>query len=286
MTDFLLSPIKAIYNLDTYIKATKQSFGRILLFLIYLIVFTSIVFFVGILVRTPSLDPFLDETITQIAEVTPVIEIKDGTIKANDGEYIEVQLDPEMPKVAFETNRTEPVYPTQMEKDNIAIFVTGEKIYISSGNGNVKIVPINNKINQTITKQYILENKADMIKTIKSFLFWGFLFAMPAVIIFFSIILFVLAFIAAAISQMFIRTESSFWDIVRICCYMLAPALLFIFIVVMIPLNIPLIWFICFVIFMTYSNLVFTKIKLLGTEKSHTKKKETEENDEEDDNED
>jgi|GEM_PF-3446192 Protein of unknown function (DUF1189). len=284
MTDFLLSPIKAIYNLDTYIKATKQSFGRILLFLIYLIVFTSIVFFVGILVRTPSLDPLLDETITQIAEVTPVIEIKDGTIKANDGEYIEVQLDPEMPKVVFETNRTEPVYPTQMEKNNTAIFVTGEKIHIFSGGGNVKTVPVNNKINQTITKEYILENKADMIETIKTFLFWGFLFSMPFVIIFFSIVLFVLAFAAAAISQMFIRTESSFWDIVRICCYMIAPALLFIFIVIMIPLNIPLIWLICFVIFMTYSNLIFTKIKLLDTKKSRTeKKKEIEEKTEEDD---
>ena len=285
MVDFLLSPVKAIYNLDTYIKATKQSFGKTLLFLIYLIVLTSIVFFVGILVRTPSLDPFLDETITQIAEVTPVIEIKDGKIKANDGEYIEIQLDPEMPKVAFETSRTEPVYPTQMEKNNIAIFVTGEKINISSGGGNVKIIPINNKINQTITKEYILENKAKMIETIKTFLFWGFLFAMPVIIAFFAAILFVLAVIASAIESMLARANVSFGDVLCICCYMLAPALAFIFLVVIIPLNIPLIWLICFVIFMLYSQLVFTKMKLLGTKKNKTEKVE-EEDDDEGDNED
>ena len=83
-----------------------------------------------------------------------------------------------------------------------------------------------------------------------------------------------MAIISAVILLISTKADVSFWDIVRICCYMIAPALFFIFIAIMIPLKIPLIWFICFVIFTTYSNLVFTKLRLLGTKNIGNKKEE------------
>ena len=278
MKDFLLSPFKAIYNLDTYIKATKQSFGKILLFLIYLIALSSILFFVGIIVRTPPLDPVLRDITVKIAEITPNIEITNGIIKAEDGQYIEIQPDASFPKVVFETNRTEPVYPTQMEQDGIAAFITAENIYIASGNGQIKAVQLDKKLNTTINKEFILTNQDNIILSVKQFLFYLLLLIMPIVITFFTLILFVLAIVAAAISQMFAKADVSFWDVVRICCYLLAPALIFLFIVIIIPLNIPLIWLICFIIFIVYSQLIFTKIKMLGAKEEDVKKEDNKEN--------
>ena len=84
MKEILLAPFKTIYNLDIYIKAMKQNVWRTLLFLVYLFVLSSVLFFAGIALKTPSLTPFLQDLTEQIAQMTPDIEVKNGIINAID----------------------------------------------------------------------------------------------------------------------------------------------------------------------------------------------------------
>lgn len=258
MLDFLSSPFKAIYNLDTYIKATKQSVWRSLSFLIYTIVLTSILFFVGVLIKTPALTPILQEITTKVAQSIPDIEIKNGVITANNGAYYEIKPEDFDKKIVFDTSRTEPVYPTQMQQNNIAIFVTAKTIYIDQ-QGRTQIYNLSEDTNFTLNEQVIMDNQDEIIKTIKKFLYLIALFSLPIITVVFMFILMILAILACAISQLFLKAEVSFGDICSICCYMLAPALFLIFIAFL--LNIPFVWVICFVLFMIYSQLVLTKIK-------------------------
>lgn len=260
MFDFLLSPIKAIYNLDTYIKAKKQSFGKSFLFFIYLIVITSILFLTGMLLKVPSVDPLLRELTTEIAQVIPNIEIRNGVINANNNEYFEIQNDESFPKIVFETNRTEPVYPTQMVQNNTAVLVTDKTIYIAS-NGQFQTYHLDKNINMDINEQYIMDNQESIIKDIKKILFLVLTVSMPVIVTILALILLVLAICAAAITEISVKADVSLKNILSMCLYMLAPALFFILLVILLPFNIPLVWLICFVIFMIYSRLVLVKIK-------------------------
>ena len=258
MLNFLFSPFKAIYNLDTYIKATKQSGWKSLLFLIYTVVLTSILFFAGILIKMPSLTPFLQEITTKVAQSIPDIEIKNGVINANNGKYYEIKPAAVDQKIVFDASRTEPVYPTQMRQDNIAIFVTAKTIYIDQ-QGQTQTYNLKEDTNFTLNEQFIMDNQDEIIKTIKNFFYLIALFVLPIIVVIFMFILMILAIVACAISQLFIKAEVSFGDICSICCYMLAPALFLILIAFL--LNIPFVWIMCFVLFMIYSQIVLTKIK-------------------------
>lgn len=268
MLDFLLSPFKALYNVDTYIKAAKQSFGKNFLFLIYLTIFMSVLFLTGISLKIPPMDPFLREFITELAEVIPDITITDGIISAGDGEYIEIQPEGNLPKVVFETNRTEPVYPTQMQQKNIAIFVTSEKIYMTT-NGQFKTHQLDKKINTVLNKQFFLDNQENIIENIKKFMILMALLVIPLIVLFMIGVSYVLAIVALVVAQVSAKTKFSFTNFMGISCYLISPALFFVFLVlIVLPFNIPAVWFFCFIILMIYSKLILTKVKMLEIENS------------------
>lgn len=274
MLDFLFSPFKALYNVDTYIKAAKQSFGKNFLFLIYLTIFMSILFLTGISLKIPPLDPFLKEVITEVAEVIPDIKITDGIISAGNGEYIEIQPEENLPKVVFETNRTEPVYPTQMQQKNIAIFVTSEKIYITT-NGQFKTHQLDKKINTVLNKQFFLDNQESIIENIKKFMLLMALLVIPLIVLFMVGVSYVLAIVSLAVAQVSAKTKFSFTNFMGISCYLISPALFFVFLVlIVLPFNIPAVWFFCFIILMIYSKLILTKVKMLETENYSDEKEE------------
>ncbi len=274
MLDFLLSPFKALYNVDTYIKAAKQSFGKNFLVLIYLTIFMSVLFLTGISLKIPPLDPFLKEVITEVAEVIPDIKITDGIISAGNGEYIEIQPEENLPKVVFETNRTEPVYPTQMQQKNIAIFVTSEKIYMTT-NGQFKTHQLDKKINTVLNKQFFLDNQESIIENVKKFMLLMALLVIPLIVLFMVGVSYVLAIVALVVAQVSAKTKFSFTNFMGISCYLISPALFFVFLVlIVIPFNIPAVWFFCFIILMIYSKLILTKVKMLETENYSDEKEE------------
>ena len=262
MLDFLFSPFKALYSLDTYIKATKQEVWKTILFLFYLLILFSFLFCGGIIVRTAPLTPLLQEITRQVALITPEIQIKDGKLSANNGEYYEIEPTGLDKKIVFDTARTEPVYPTQLLQQNIAILVTDKTMYIAKEN-QVQSYDFNFDKNQnfTLNTQYILDNQTTIISFIKRFLFFAVLFAMPIAIGFFMFLLMVLAIIATAISQLFAKTQITFGNVCSICCYLLAPGLFFFLLVLLLPFDIPLVWFFCFAIFMVYAQFILNKIK-------------------------
>ncbi|MBQ4493391.1 MAG: DUF1189 family protein [Elusimicrobiaceae bacterium] len=262
MADFLLSPFKAIYNLNTYIKATKQSFWKTLLFLVYLLVAFSILFFAVILIKTPPLTPFFKEITEQVAQVMPDIEIKDGKLTANNGQLYEFTPEGLDQKIVFDTSRTEPVYPTQIVQEGIGILITDTTIYMVR-DGQVQSYDMNldKNTNITLNGQYILDNEEEIINYIKRVLFLAAVLLIPFMVLFLMGFLIILAIIATAISQLFVKAEVSFGDVCSICCYLLAPAFLFFFLVIILPFNIPFVWPICFVLFMVYSQFILNKIK-------------------------
>ena len=268
MADFLLSPFKAIYNWDIYIKATKQSFGKTFLFLVYLLVLSSFLFIVGLAIKLPPLTPFFHEITNQVAQVIPEIEIKDGRLSANNGQYYEIAPEQLGQKIVFDTARTEPVYPTQMMQEGIFALITDKAIYLArDGQVQTYNFDFDKEENVFLNGQYILDHEKDIIKGIKQLLFLAVLFTMPMVMIFLMFILMVLAIAATAISQLFVKAEVSFGDVCSICCYLIAPAIFLIFITMLMPFSIPFVWLICFVMFMIYAQFILNKIKFQQNDK-------------------
>lgn len=281
MIDFLISPFKSVFNIDTYIKATKQSGWKNLLFLFYLLVLTSLFCFAFFFTKMPPLAPFLDQVITNFAHALPNIEIKNGTISANNNEYYEIDLKDILThidnnkffdedsfseninsKIVFDTARTEPVYPTQLENEGVALLVTGKNVY-SISKGQMQTNSPRENLNLTLNEQFILSNKSEIIKNIKNVIYAVFLFVMPLIIFFIMIFFLVLALLACYIIQLFFaRAEVSFGDIMAIACYLLAPVMILLCIIIVLPFSVPMVPFICFALCMIYSQFILTKIKI------------------------
>ncbi|MBR4508706.1 MAG: DUF1189 family protein [Elusimicrobiaceae bacterium] len=278
MLDFLLSPFKALYNLNTYLKAIKQNVWKTLLFLVYLLVFFSVLFFAVLAIKTPSLTPFFEGIAEQVAQVVPEIRVKDGRLSANNDEYYEITFDKMFQnidqditgvppqafdqKIVFDTARTEPVYPTKMQQENIGVLITDTEIYIlANGQLEVRKLEINKNENISIDRQYILDHKTEIVQLINKIIVMMAVITTPFVIGFFMVIFLILAIIAVAISQLFVRADVSSGDVCSICCYLLAPVFFFLLITFILPFNIPFLGLICFVICIIYAQLILNKIK-------------------------
>lgn len=281
MIDFLISPFKAVFDIDTYIKATKQSPWKTLLFLFYLLVLTSLFCFAFFFIKMPPLTPFLDQVITKFAHTLPNIEIKNGTITANNNKYYEIDLEDVLThidnnkffdedlfsddikhKIVFDTARTEPVYPTQLENEGVALLVTGKNVY-SISKGQMQINSPREDLNLTLNEQFLLSNKDEMIKNIKSVILAVSLIIVPVIVFFIMIIFLVLAILACYIVQLFFaRAEVPFGDMMSIACYLLAPVMILLCIIIVLPFSVPMVPFICFALCMIYSQFILTKIKI------------------------
>lgn len=281
MIDFLISPFKAVFDIDTYIKATKQSGWKNLLFLFYLLVLTSLFCFAFFFIKMPPLTPLLDQVITKFAHTLPNIEIKNGTITANNNEYYEIDLEDVLThidnnkffdedlfsddikhKIVFDTARTEPVYPTQLENEGVALLVTGKNVY-SISKGQMQINSPREDLNLTLNEQFLLSNKDEMIKNIKSVILAVSLIIVPVIVFFIMIIFLVLAILACYIVQLFFaRAAVPFGDMMSIACYLLAPVMILLCIIIVLPFSVPMVPFICFALCMIYSQFILTKIKI------------------------
>jgi hypothetical protein len=260
MVEFLLSPFKAIFNLDTYVKATKQTAGKTVLFLAYLFVLTCLLFVAGVFIKMPPLTPTLEKITDNIAQVIPNIEVKNGVITANNNEYYEITPEGLNQKIVFDTGRTEPIYPTQMAQEDIAILVTSKDVNLLQQD-NIQTYGLSENANFSINKDFFTENKNLIVETIKKYLILSVFLAMPVVVFLIMLILMILALLAMVIDLLFAKTTLSFGNVFSICCYLLAPVLFFLFIAIILPFNIPYVWLICFVLFMIYSQFILIKMK-------------------------
>ncbi len=283
MLDFLFSPFQAIYSLNTYLKAIKQSVWKTLLFLVYILVLFSILFYASVMFKTPSLTPFFKQITEQVAQVVPEISVKDGKLTANNNEYYEIDLrkliNPEAlnkayenpnanleaieQKVVFDTGRTEPVYPTQLKQENIGALITDNAIYVLQ-NGRMEVYEFNfdKNLNVNLDSKYILDNESVIVDYMNKFVKIVILLSVPFVVAFLMVMFMILALISIAICQLFVRAKVSFGDVCSICCYLLAPILFFLLIVLLLPFNIPLLGLICFIICFVYGQLILNKIKI------------------------
>ena len=280
MLDFLLSPFKAVYNLNTYTKAIKQSAWKTLLFLVYLLVMFTALFLAVIAIKTPSLTPIFEKSTEQVAKIMPDIEVKDGRVIANNDEYYEITmedlLDPndydyrDIPqqildqKIVFDTARTEPVYPTKMQQENISVLITDKTVYmLANGQVETRDFKINKDETFSINGQYLLENKDKIVQIINKVIVTSVIIITTILIAFFMAITMILAIVAVAISQLFTRTNLYFGEVLSISCYLLAPAffLLLIGFILLLDIFNIILWTICFAMLMFYAQLILNKIK-------------------------
>ncbi|MCR5504535.1 MAG: DUF1189 domain-containing protein [Elusimicrobiaceae bacterium] len=251
---FFISPIKAVYSIKFYLQTLKEPLWKALLFFVYLFALGSIF----LALYTPiKVTPFLNEVVGQIAEITPEINIKQGVITVNDNKRLEIA--PEVLqgyKIIFDTASEEPGYPTQMEKENIFMYVNKNKVYTSyNGQFQENEIPANANLN--LSKEVLLAHQTQYVNFIVYFMTVVFILAF----LFRLILLIVLALIVIFFISAVAKKNIDFKKMLTLAIYMQAPILILDFILMLLSVNIlGISTLISIIIYVIYTNLILARM--------------------------
>jgi len=234
---FLLTPFSALFSMDFYVRYIKKSFWKALLFVCYVTLLACFIIAAATTVKAP---PIIKGGVTKVAEYMPDISVKDGEITVNNDTPVTItpkELDGA--KIVFDTSRTEPVYPTQMQTDNIAVLVTKKAVF-TLNNGKMQVVEAPKSTEAKISRKIIEENK-DYISAVVLYLFivlqvlWQ-IAAMPIMIVLF----FLVCLLVNAANGKPLKSGQC----LKTACYLTAPYLLLSLLNMMSPYKIPLMSFV------------------------------------------
>lgn len=253
---FLLTPFSALYSMDFYVQYIKKSFWKALLFVCYV---TLLACFVITAVTTVKAPPIINGGITKVAEYMPDISLKDGEITVNnDTPVIIAPKELEGSKIVFDTSRTEPVYPTQMESEKITLLVTKKAVF-SFNNGKMQVIEAPKSTEAKISRKIIEENK-DYISAVVLYLFiflqvlWQ-IIAMPIMIILF----FLVSLLVNAANGSPLKAGQC----LKTACYLCAPYLFLSLLNMISPYKIPLMSFVYLLMAGIYSIFI-TRAYIIG----------------------
>lgn len=265
---FFISPIKAIYSIQFYLKVIKESLWKAFLFLFYLCVLGSV--FITFYIPA-KIKPVIDQSVEQTAQIIPDITIDNGVISANGDKRTEIA--PEALngyKVVFDTASTEPGYPTQMQKENILIYVNKNTAYMAY-NGQFQENTIPSTTNLTLNKQTLLDNKTAIVSFLSNILTVIFIFAFLLGVLFLTVIAVLVVFIISSSA----KQKIPFKQILIIAIYLQAPILALDLILTLLPFTITgMNVILSLVIFVVYSNLIFAALRNENAPKEITQNKE------------
>lgn len=251
---FFISPIKAIYNIKFYLQTLKEPLWKAFLFIIYLFVLGSIFL---TLYMPINMKPEINNIITQVVEVIPEIKINKGTITVNDNQRLELAPQAlEGYKVVFDTGSAEPGYPTQMEKENIIIYVNKNTVF-TSYNGQFQKHEAPKDTEFTISKNMIQQDQQKIVDFIAYFIVVVFLIAFFLRLLLLTVIALIIVFIISASS----RKNISFSQKLILALYMQAPIVILDLILLILPTHIlGMSALLSLVIYVIYANLIFANI--------------------------
>lgn len=252
---FFISPIKAVYSIKFYLQTLKEPLWKAFLFFVYLFALGAIFLALYIPIK---MGPAVDEGLVQVAEIMPDITISEGVINVNNNKKL--VIDDKIlqgRKIIFDTGSTEPGYPTQMNKENVVLYVNKNSIYMSY-NGKFQENTLQDDMDFHVSKQILLDNKTQIANTINYFLIVVFI----GVLGFRMLALAVLALITAFLISMAFKLELSFKKLLILALYMQAPIVIIDLISFALPIHVlGMSALIALVLFVIYTNLIFSALR-------------------------
>jgi len=251
---FFTSPIKAIYSIKFYLQTIKEPLWKAFLFLVYLFVLGSIFFTLYVPV---SVKPDIINVITEIAEITPEINIDKGIITVNNNQRLEIAPQIlEGYKIVFDTASTEPGYPTQMEKDNVLMYVNKNKVFVTY-NGQFQENELPTNANLKFSKDIILQNQTQIADFVVYFMTIIFILAFFIRLLLLTALALLILLIIGASAKKSIGFKKS----LILAIYMQAPVVSIDLILMLLPMRIlGMSALFSLLIYVIYTNLIFTNI--------------------------
>lgn len=252
---FFISPIKTLYSIKFYLQTLKESLGKAFGFVAYLFVLGSIF----LILYTPGkLKPLLAEGVDQIANIVPEIKVSQGVITANDNKRLVISpKELEGYKIIFDTASTEPAYPTQMQKENILMYVNKNTVYVFA-NGQFQQNTVQKDFEMEVSKEILMAKKDQIVKTLAAVLVIIFILTLALHITFFIIIALLVAFIINVVT----KANLSFKELLTLALYLQGPVFLIELVLFLLPTRIIglSIWA-ALLVFVIYLNLIFLNLR-------------------------
>lgn len=273
---FLLTPFKALYDMGFYVDYLKKSPWKAVLYACYVTLISCVLISAVMTVKAP---PVINKIITKTAELTPDIVIKNGEITAN--EDIPLTVAPEElngAKIVFDTGRTDPVYPTQMQAEKIMVFVTKKAVYFSNTNTDqVQVTEVPKAADIKLSSATIAQNQSYITRialyAIVLILILGQIVVMPLMIFLF----FLVCLIVNAANGKPLKAGQC----LKAGCFLLAPYVALYFTSMLLPFKMPLMIFIYLLMAGIYCIFI-TRAYLIDADKAvpfQTENKPFEDND-------
>ena len=268
---FFISPIKTLYSIKFYLQTLKEPLWKAFCFIIYLFVLCSI--FLALYVPV-KLRPTLNEGVEKVANYVPNIKISNGVINANDNKKLVISpKELQGYKIIFDTASTEPAYPTQMQKENIAVYVNKNTVY-ALFNGQFQQNVVQPNMQMEVSKEIVLKNKQQIVRYLSWVLIFVSVFALAFRTFMFTIFALIIAFIINAAT----KANLGFKKLLTFALYLQGPVLILDLILLVLPLHIlGMSAFIALLIFVVYLNLIFLRHRTTLMQKVNTTLDEDEE---------
>lgn len=252
---FFISPIKTLYSIKFYLQTLQEPLWKAFCFIIYLFVLGAVFFALYVPVK---FRPVLTEGVEKVANYIPDIKVSKGIITANDNKRLVISpKELQGYKIIFDTASTEPAYPTQMQKENILMYVNKNTVY-SYNNDRMQAFPVDEKFEGKFSKEIVIENKNKIVQ------FLSYLIIVVAfLVIMFRLILFtIIALIVAFVMNAATKANLGFKRLLTLALYLQGPVLILDLILLVLPLHIlGMSAFIPLLIFVIYLNLIFLNLR-------------------------
>ena len=261
---FFISPIKTLYSIKFYIQTLQESLWKAFGFIVYLIVLGSI--FLAIYTPIKLRQPITDG-VEKVASVIPNIKINNGVISANNDKRVVISpKELEGYKIIFDTASTEPAYPTQMQKENILMYVNKYTVY-TFANGKFQENTVDKEFNFEVSKDILLNNEQQIVKSLIYVLVIVFILAFIFRVVILTILALIIGFIIGAVSQV----NLGFKKLFNLALYLQGPVFIVDLILFILPVKIMgMSMLAALIIFIVYLNLIFFNLRASSRQKANT----------------
>lgn len=252
---FFISPIKTLYSIKFYLQTLKEPLWKAFGFIIYIFVLISIflVFYAPIKLQQP-----LNTGVEKVANYVPNIKISKGIITANNNKRIVINpKELQGQKIIFDTASTEPAYPTQMQKENIMMYVNKNTVYVFA-NGQFQQNVVKKDFDFEVSKQSLLDNKEQIVQFISYFFVGIFILGLAFRILMLTVFALIVAFIMSAAT----KVNLNFKKLLILALYLQGPVLILDLILFLLPIHIlGMNVLIALLIYVIYLNLILFNLR-------------------------
>lgn len=245
-----LAPVKTLYNMKFYLESLKKSSWKAVLFLIYLFAISVVILS---LVISFAITPKINQSVNDLLDEMPEMSISEGIIEVNNNQPLKVS-----PaglngfNILFDTGRTVPVYPTEMNNDKTIILVDSNKVYFAAGQ-RFEQIEIPKEITTDITRETLAASKEPIaniaLAAVLTFMFISQAMRLPFLVI--------IAWIVVAIVGKTMRADAKTSDYFKLACYFQGPAILIMVAGLFVALPGILLGLAYLAVFIIYAQVVF-----------------------------